>query len=328
MTTKLFYEDALFLQAFLGLTVFFVMGRRRQIAIYPYVAALLSLEVLSVTARILLIFYRGNLHISKDSAYGYYFGVSWIETALGLVLRILVVYGIFAEAMRPMAGLHAAGRIIFRWVAVCSTLVALALVAGPGAFTGVAAWLNIFSRLQQGVSVLTLCLLVFVCFTIRPLGLTFRSHLFGVSLGLGIAAMVDLVQAAWLVTSGVYSVVSPVFSFASLGMTLAYFAWAAYFIAPEPERRMILLPTTSPFFFWNRISEILGDAPGQVAVAGFTPGMLAPAELEMLTAATSRSEDADADSSGTMVRMKITAPRIEPAVLSSLGKALYSSPAA
>ena len=50
---------------------------------------------------------------------------------------------------------------------------------------------------------------------------------------------------------------------------------------------MILLPTTSPFFFWNRISEILGDAPGQVAVAGFTPDMLAPAEIEMLTAATS-----------------------------------------
>ena len=49
---------------------------------------------------------------------------------------------------------------------------------------------------------------------------------------------------------------------------------------------MILLPTTSPFFFWNRISEILGDAPGQVAVAGFTPEMLAPAEIEMLTSAT------------------------------------------
>ncbi|HLI76383.1 MAG TPA: hypothetical protein VKV02_05500, partial [Acidobacteriaceae bacterium] len=36
-----------------------------------------------------------------------------------------------------------------------------------------------------------------------------------------------------------------------------------------------------------RISEILGDSPGHVAVAGFTPDMLAPAEIEMLTAATS-----------------------------------------
>ena len=58
---------------------------------------------------------------------------------------------------------------------------------------------------------------------------------------------------------------------------------------------MILLPTTSPFFFRNRISEILGDAPGQVAVAGFSPDMLAPAEIEMLTSAT--ANDAPASSS-------------------------------
>ena len=42
---------------------------------------------------------------------------------------------------------------------------------------------------------------------------------------------------------------------------------------------MITLPTTSPFFFWNRIAEALGDAPGEVAIAGFTPSMFAPAEL-------------------------------------------------
>jgi hypothetical protein len=60
--------------------------------------------------------------------------------------------------------------------------------------------------------------------------------------------------------------------------------WGTYFALPEPERKLILLPTTSPFFLWNRISEALGDAPGHVAIAGFNPTMLAPAELQMLTA--------------------------------------------
>lgn len=46
---------------------------------------------------------------------------------------------------------------------------------------------------------------------------------------------------------------------------------------------MILLPTTSPFFTWNRISEALGDEPGFVAVAGFKPQMLAAAEMKVLT---------------------------------------------
>ena len=60
---------------------------------------------------------------------------------------------------------------------------------------------------------------------------------------------------------------------------------------PEPERKMILLPTTSPFFLWNRISEALGDAPGFVAIAGFKPDMLAPAELTAFTAGSKRARE-------------------------------------
>lgn len=54
---------------------------------------------------------------------------------------------------------------------------------------------------------------------------------------------------------------------------------------------MILLPTTSPFFLWNRISEALGDAPGFVAIAGFKPEMLAPAELMAFTAGSKRARE-------------------------------------
>ena len=156
---------------------------------------------------------------------------------------------------------------------------------GPQVFSSREAIAEVLGRLQQGLSVLTLCLLVLVCFAIRPLGLTYRSHIFGVSLGLGVTATVELVQTAWFVTSSGHQVYSPIYLFASIGFCAAVTVWGVYFAVPEPKRQMILLPTTSPFFFWNRISEILGDAPGQVAVAGFTPDMLAPAEIEMLTAA-------------------------------------------
>ena len=54
---------------------------------------------------------------------------------------------------------------------------------------------------------------------------------------------------------------------------------------------MILLPTTSPFFLWNRIAEALGDEPGFVAIAGFKPDMLAPAELMAFTAGSKRARE-------------------------------------
>lgn len=287
MNVKGLLELSLFLQCGMDIGVLALMARRRALHIFPQVGYLIASDLLCSAFAVSMLYFKTFFHLTAHQAYYAWFISGWSLSAVILVLRIMTVYGIFAEAMRPLPGLHEAGKIIFRWVAVVSALVSIALLAEPGAFSGLAGWLNVVSKLQQAVSVLTLCLLTFVCFAVRPLGLTFRSHLFGVSLGLGIAATVELVQAAWSVTSGATTVYSPIFLFSSLGFCAALAVWGVYFALPDPKRKMILLPTTSPFFFWNRISEILGDSPGHVAVAGFTPDMLAPAEIEMLTAATS-----------------------------------------
>jgi hypothetical protein len=145
--------------------------------------------------------------------------------------------------------------------------------------------------MQQGTSVLILCLLLFVCFSTRYLGLTYRSHIFGVSLGLGIFATVSLVESIWYANGVGQTVYSPVYIFSTLGSLVSVLTWATYFAMPQPERKMILLPTTSPFFLWNRISEALGDEPGFVAIAGFKPDMLAPAELAAFTAGSKRARE-------------------------------------
>jgi hypothetical protein len=64
--------------------------------------------------------------------------------------------------------------------------------------------------------------------------------------------------------------------------------WSAYFAFPEPKRRLIVLPTTSPFLRWNQISMALGDNPGYVAVGGIPPELFAPAELEVMRRASAK----------------------------------------
>lgn len=292
MSTKELLRASEIVQVLMCLAVIVAMFRRRVTRDFPAVAALVTVVAISTTIAVCLLFYRKPLHISIETAYPTYFYVQWTGTVLSLLLELSVLHSLFFNALKPFAGLQGVGRIIFRWVGAVSLAVAIALAAGPQLFAGAVSATQVItelaSRLDQGVGVLILCLLIFVCFAIRPLGLTYRSHMFGVVLGLAVMSTVELIQAAWFATTGAHSVYSPVYLIGTLGSCGALGIWGTYFALPEPERRMILLPTTSPFFLWNRISEVLGDAPGHVAVAGFTPSMLAPAEIQMLTAATSR----------------------------------------
>jgi hypothetical protein len=146
----------------------------------------------------------------------------------------------------------------------------------------------IAAQVQQGIDVLTLCLLLFVCFSVKPLGLTYRSHIFGISLGLGVFATVQLAATAWYAPS--LSVYAPVYVATGIGTCVCYAIWGVYFAIPQPKRQMVLLPTTSPYFMWNRIAEALGDEPGDVAVAGFKPDSLTPAEMAVITAQTSHAK--------------------------------------
>jgi hypothetical protein len=217
--------------------------------------------------------------IGMHTAYHIYFYTYWSSLAIESVLALIVVYSIFKLAMAPLKGLQALGMLVFKWAAGISVAVALGSAFQPG-LKGAALIMNAISQVQRTQSILTLCLLLFVCFAIRPMGLSFTSRIFGVSLGLGLKATNDLVQSAWLTFNPqmdtAYSVINGVVICAILA------TWAAYFALPEPKRRIIVLPTTSPFLRWNQISAALGDNPGFVAIGGVPPELFAPAELEVM----------------------------------------------
>jgi hypothetical protein len=99
-------------------------------------------------------------------------------------------------------------------------------------------------------------------------------------------ATANLVQSAWLEHNpgmrGAFNVVNGIVICATM------LTWAGYFALPEPKRRIIVLPTTSPFLRWNQISLALGDEPGYVAVGGIPPELFSPAELEVMRRASAK----------------------------------------
>lgn len=289
-TTKLLMEYSIFANLFIGIGVLVLMARKRLFRDFGFVAAFLIANCVEEMISIPILFFRKVTGIPPAFAYEIYFYSHQVLFFVEFALLLLVIYSIFRQAMKPLEGLHRAGKIVFRWVGGVSIALSLALALGPHT-AGSGFWAMVQGQIQQGISVLILCLLLFVCFCTRYLGLTYRSHIFGVSLGLGIYATVGLIEAAWTANAVGATVYSPVYAFAALGACAGMLTWGAYFAIPQPERKMILLPTTSPFFLWNRISEALGDEPGFVAIAGFTPDMMAPAELTAFTAGSKRARE-------------------------------------
>ena len=217
-------------------------------------------------------------------AYNYYACTYWASELIESVLMLMIVYGVFKLAMAPLKGLQTLGTLVFKWAAGISVAVALGNAFTPN--TQSSFLLTAIGQLQRTQSILTLCLLLFVCFAIRPMGLSYRSRIFGVGLGVGVMSASVLVQSAWLTfhpdMGTAYNLVSGVV------ICLVLTTWATYFALPEPKRRIIVLPTTSPFLRWNQISQALGDEPGFVAVGGVPPEVFAPAELEVMRRASAK----------------------------------------
>jgi hypothetical protein len=262
----------------------FFLVRSKAAHQFRYLIALLGVRF-ACSAICLPLLYLCGRNIEKHLAYQIYFYVYWASYALEAILSLLVIYSIFRLAMAPLKGLQTLGMLVFRWVAAISVAVAIGVAVTPH-LTGIKFMVAMITQLQQTSSILTLCLLLFVCFAIRPMGLSFRSRIFGISLGLGFLATTSLVSSAWLARYGnMYSTISLVNGLA-VGLTLMM--WSAYFAFPEPKRRIIVLPTTSPFLRWNQISLALGDDPGYVAVGGIPPELFAPAELEVMRRASAK----------------------------------------
>ena len=266
-----------------GMLLYFLV-RAKATRQFAFLSVLLGVRLLCDVICIPLLNFSGH-GIERHLAYQIYFYVYWTSFALEAILSLLVIYGIFKMAMAPLKGLQTLGMLIFRWVAAISVAVAIGVAVSPHQ-SGIKFMTAMITQLQQTSSILTLCLLLFVCFAIRPMGLSFRSRIFGISLGLGFLATINLVNSAWIAHNpSMYSLFSLI---NVVAVSLTLLTWSAYFAFPEPKRRIIVLPTTSPFLRWNQISMALGDDPGYVAVGGIPPELFAPAELEVMRRASAK----------------------------------------
>ena len=240
----------------------FAFARRAELRkLFP--ALFVYLGVRFTSDLLLNVLMHVQLPMAASTRYYVYFGIYWLSFFIGSVAIFYTVRQTFEYATYPLAGLKKLGRILFRWIAVTSAIVVVATALHPYGFSMRSIPLGMI-ELMRCMSMLELCLLAFLAFSVHPLGLSFRSHVFGIGLGLGILASTDMLMAA--ATRFGASMVSYTSLFGEIGMVLVFALWGGFFLVPEPQRKSLMSPATSQLLRWNEIASAFGHRSGQVVL--------------------------------------------------------------
>jgi len=207
----------------IGILVFMV--RRKLRPVFPSFFLYTSFQVLSN----IVLYYLYHFGIPEQYFYTY-----WASDAISAVLGFLVIREIFNNAFGPFDALRDLARIMFRWAAIVLAVVASVLafsVSGAKDESLITGILGI----ERGVMLIQGGLLLFLLLFSSRLGITWKNHCFGLSLGFGIYASTLLIVESLRTQLGPRWDATCVLLQSSC-YAAAVLVWTAYIFSPEPVR--------------------------------------------------------------------------------------------
>jgi hypothetical protein len=164
-----------------------------------------------------------------------YFYAYWTLAGLGIAISFGVLYEVFTGVFRPFADLRELGGALFRWAALVLLLAAVLLMTTTRPLANTPHF-TVILNLMRSVEVMQCGLVLLMLLCSSYLGITLRHRIFGIALGFGIIAAVDLVVVAVLSNLGLQAK-----TFVQISKMLTYnlsaLLWMGYVYAGEVERR-------------------------------------------------------------------------------------------
>jgi hypothetical protein len=130
--------------------------------------------------------------------YAVSFYLSWISTAISVALGFKVIHEAFLDAFRPFHTLRDLGTVLFKWAGLVMLLVAGVVSVSTNASDTVP-WVQAILTAQRCVRIIQVGMVLFLLFFAHYLGVSRRRHSFGIALGFGVFAVVELsLVASWV----------------------------------------------------------------------------------------------------------------------------------
>jgi hypothetical protein len=224
--TNLLYEILWISQPFLKLAIVFFMYRRKLHLRFPI---FFSFVIFGIVENLLL-------YVVHFGAYATYFYTYWTVSAISVMLGFGIIYEAFTGMFRQHHGLRDFGSILFQWSGVVVVMMAFMMVSSAKTGGGSRQIIETIISMERSEGVMQCGLLLLLLLFAKHLGITVRHHLFGIVLGLGAYATVDVImftQRALFTFSG------QVFNLMHMAaFDCALITWLTYMLLPQPAEAL------------------------------------------------------------------------------------------
>ena len=208
---------------------------------YPFFFNYTILQVVSVPI-LAILFYK---------SYTVYYYAYWVNMGLSVLISFAVLQEIFKDAFKPYENLRDLSIILFRWCALVAMLVAVMWAINTGRGADINGTVTDMMMLAERSVRLMQCGLVFFLILFSSyLGLPHRSLLFGISLGFGFFAALNMLVATavshqHLLSSAALSRINAVAYLVSVCI------WLGYTMATAPVTSAIAVDSLQRSKDWN-----------------------------------------------------------------------------
>jgi hypothetical protein len=165
--------------------------------------------------------------------YAALFYVSWFSTAVSVVLGFKVIHEAFLDVFRPFHTLRDLGTVLFKWAGLVMLLVA-GVVSVSSNVSDTVPWVQAITTAQRCVRIIQVGMVLFLLFFARYLGVSRRQHSFGIALGFGTFAFVELTLIASWAGDHLSSLAVDLINMGAYNAAL--FIWLGYTLAKSPAR--------------------------------------------------------------------------------------------
>ena len=160
-------------------------------------------------------------------SYDALFMLYWCANAISVTFGFLVIHEIFVDVFRMFHTLRDLGTVLFRWAGLVMLLVA-AVVSVSTNSPDISPLMQGILTLQRCVRIIQVGMVLFLLFFAQYVGVSRRQHSFGIALGFGSFAVIELILISSWVGSHLdgpwMSILNMIAYNSSLGLWLGYVA--------------------------------------------------------------------------------------------------------